>query len=233
MFLVEKEWSISIIQKNQNIYYSSDNGPEFKNNYMNKFYIKEGIKYIHFIIYNPHSKETKERFHYTIKKYSTKEYINNGYQNLDFDSVRVRVINFYNNKKHRLIGMSPLKASKLSNEAEIKKVNELKEKEFAKINTKRTYIEPGKICLLNQNFILIGKTTLLPNYVKKGKNKAKIPVKTISRAGFGYYKIKLYLDFKNKKKKFKKGDEFIVDAKLLKIINEKAWRAIVSVDTKK
>ena len=105
---------------------------------MNEFCIKEGIKYIHGIPYNPHSQGTIERFHYTIKKYLTKEYINNGYQKLDFDSVRVRVINFYNNKKHRLIGMSPLEASKLTNEVEIKKVNELKEKEFAKINTKIT-----------------------------------------------------------------------------------------------
>ena len=65
------------------------------------------------------------------------------------------------------------------------------------------------------------KTTLLPDYIKKEKNKIKIPVKTISRVRLSYYKIILYLYFKNKKKKFKKGDEFIVDAKLLKIMNKK------------
>ena len=45
--------------------------------------------------------------------------------------------------------MSPDQASKLTNETDIKKVNELKEKEFAKINTKRIYKEIGKMCLLN------------------------------------------------------------------------------------
>lgn len=37
------------------------------------------------------------------------------------------------------------------------------------MNTKRAYINPNKTCLLNPNFILISKTTLLPNYAKKGK----------------------------------------------------------------
>ena len=129
--------------------------------------------------------------------------------------------------------MSPLETSKITNEEEIKKVNELKEKEFAKINTKRTYIDPDKTCLLNPNFILIAKTNYFPIYIKKEKYKKKIPVKTISRAGFGYYKITLYLNFKDKNKKFKKGDEYIVDVKLLKIINERAWKAIVAVGCKK
>ena len=59
---------------------------------MNKFFIKEGIKYIHDV---PHG--TIERFHYIIKKYLIRDNKNNGYKNLDIDSVRVRVINFYNN----------------------------------------------------------------------------------------------------------------------------------------
>ena len=48
--------------------------------------------------YNPHSQGTVERFHYMIKKYLAKEYINNGYKKLDFDSVRIKIINYYNNK---------------------------------------------------------------------------------------------------------------------------------------
>ena len=56
---------------------------------MNQFCIKEGIKYIHGIPYKPHSQGAIERFHYTIKKYLTKEYINNGNNKVDFDSVRI------------------------------------------------------------------------------------------------------------------------------------------------
>ena len=33
----------------------ADNGPEFKNNKINEFCIKEGIRYIHGIPYNPHT----------------------------------------------------------------------------------------------------------------------------------------------------------------------------------
>ena len=73
-----------------------DNGPEFKNSKLNEICEKEGITYIHGIPYNPHC--TVERFHYIIKKYLGKEYINNGYKKLDFDAVRIK-INFYNNKK--------------------------------------------------------------------------------------------------------------------------------------
>jgi len=69
--------------------------------------------------------------------------------------------------------MSHLEASKHTNKSGIKNFNELKEMELAKINTKRTYIEPGKTCLLNQDFFLIGKTTLLPTMWKKEKIKSK------------------------------------------------------------
>ena len=50
-------------------------------------------------------------------------------------------MNFYNNKNHRLIGMTPNQAAKLTNENDINKANKIKEKEFNKINLKRTYLE--------------------------------------------------------------------------------------------
>ena len=70
-----------------------------------------------------------------------KEYITNGYQELNFPSVRIRIINFFNNKKYWLNGMNPNEASKLTNENDIKKVNAIKEREFNKINIKSTYLE--------------------------------------------------------------------------------------------
>ena len=182
----------------------SDNGPEFKNSKINEFCINNGIRYIHGIPYNPHTQGTIERFHYTIKKYLGKEYVQNGYKKLNFDSVRIRLINYYNNKKHRMIGMSPNEASKITNEEEIKLVNERKEKEFEKINKKRTYLEEDDCCLLNPKFVVIGNNTLIFNYIKKGKYKVKIPVKILNKASYGYYKIKLYADFKNKKISLKK-----------------------------
>jgi len=60
--------------------------------------------------------------------------------------------------------------------------------------------------LLNPKFLLIGKQTMIPNYVKKGKFSLKIPIKIINRACFGYYKIKLSVKFTNKKYKLKKGE---------------------------
>ena len=101
---------------------------------------KENIVFIHGIPYNPHIQGTIERFHYTIKKYLGKEFINHVYKPLNFDSVRIHVINFYNNKIHRIIGMTPNEASKLNLQEDIIKVNERKKKEFQKINSKRTYL---------------------------------------------------------------------------------------------
>ena len=65
-----------------------------------------------------------------------KEYINNGYKKLNFDEVRIKIINFYNNKKHRLIGMTPLEASHITEQGIIKKINDLKINEFTNINNK-------------------------------------------------------------------------------------------------
>ena len=70
-----------------------------------------------------------------------KEYINNCYKKLNFDEERIKIINFYNNKKHRLIGMSPLEFSRITDPDTIKIINDLKSKEFANINKKRNYLE--------------------------------------------------------------------------------------------
>ena len=193
----------------------SDNGPEFKNSKMNDFCIREGIRYIHGVPYNPHAQGTIERFHYTIKKYLAKEYINNNYKKLNFEEVRIKVIKFYNNKKHRIIGMSPNESSKITDLDEIKKINAIKEKLFDKINKKRNFLGKSSTALLNPKFILMGKETLIPNYIKKGKFKKKIPVKIIERVSYGYYRIKIYVDYKDKKIKFSNRKLLIADSKLL------------------
>ena len=129
---------------------------------------KEGIVFIHGVLYNPHiHDETVERFHYTIKKYLDKEYINNSCKKLDVDSLRARIMNFYNNKKHRLIGMSPNEADNIREEETIKKINEIKNREFEKINKNRSYLKNSDICLLYLKFLLIGNNTLIPYFEMK------------------------------------------------------------------
>lgn len=115
--------------------------------------------------------------------------------------------------------MTPNEASKIKNPDCIRAINERKIREFEKINKKRTYLEKMDCCLLNPKFILVGKHTLIPNFVKKWKNKAKIPVKIIDNSLYGYYKIKIGINFKNQKVSFKKGEKFISDTKLLKKYN--------------
>ena len=133
--------------------FCSDNGPEFKNVKIKEICEREGIIFIHGVPYNPHSQGTVERFHYTIKKYLGKEYINNSCKKLDFDSVRARIMNFYNNKKHLLIGMTPNEADNIRDEETIKKINEIKNREFEKISKKRSYLENNDTCLLNLKFL--------------------------------------------------------------------------------
>jgi len=77
------------------------------------------------------------------------------------------IINYYNNKFHRIIGLSPNNEYKVSESKAIKKINSIKEKEFARINNKRTYLEPNTACLLNSKFIKIGQNTLFPTMLKK------------------------------------------------------------------
>ena len=80
--------------------------------------------------------------------------------------------------------MSPIEASKLTDKDEIKRVNELKQKEFEKINKKRTFLKENDTCLLNPKFLLIGKKTFIPNFVKKGKIHEKIPIKIVNNFYF-------------------------------------------------
>ena len=72
-----------------------------------------------------------------------------------------------------MIGITPIEASKITNKETIIKINELKEKEFEHINKKRSYLKNNSTCLLNPKFILIGKNTLILNFVKKGKIQEK------------------------------------------------------------
>lgn len=128
--------------------------------------------------------------------------------------------------------MTPNQAYKITNKDEIEKINNIKVKEFEKINKKRNYLEPEDFCLLNPKFLKIGKRTLIPNKVKKGKIDRKIPVKIIKRNAYGYYLIKVCIDYVTKNIKLKDGDEFVVDCVLLKKINKNTWDAIVSQNTK-
>ena len=92
----------------------SDNGAEFKNKYINDFCNMYNIKFIHGSPYSPHSQSIIERFNYTIKKYLAKEFLANNNNKFDFNEVRFKIINYYNNKKHRILGMSPNEAYKLT-----------------------------------------------------------------------------------------------------------------------
>ena len=131
---------------------------------------REGITYINGVPYNPHVQGTVEIFHYTIKKYLGKEFINNVCKKLDFDEVRLRVINFYNNKVYRMLGITPFEAPKLTDIDEINKINEIKNN---KINNKRTYLQDNDTCILNPKLILVGKNTLFLILLKKEKLKKK------------------------------------------------------------
>ena len=98
---------------------------------------------------------------------------------VDFESVKFKVINFYNNKVHRLIGITPNFAYKITDNIKIKGLNMIKTKEFEKINHKINYLEINSTCLLNPKLSIIGKNTIISNRVKKGKFDAKIPVRIL------------------------------------------------------
>ena len=80
---------------------------------------------------------------------------------------------------------------------------------------------------MNPKLILIGKNTLIPNFVKKGKLLEKIPVRIVKNSSYGYYQIRISSNYKKGKLNLKAGEEYLCDSKLLKKINEKTWKAII------
>ena len=74
---------------------------------------------------------------------------------LNYDKIKIKIINFHNNKIHRIIGMSPNEVAKINNENDIIRLNNLKDKEFEKINRKRIYIKINDTCIINKNFYLL------------------------------------------------------------------------------
>ncbi len=128
--------------------------------------------------------------------------------------------------------MTPNEACKITNNDEIKRINNIKIKEFEKINKKRKYLEKNDLCLMNPKVLKIGKNTLIPNIIKKDKNNKKIPVKILERNGYGYYFIKAFLNYNDKNINIKSGSEYVVDCALLKKIKKNIWDAILSKITK-
>jgi len=96
------------------------------------------------------------------------------------------------------------------------------------MNKKRNYLKPNGPCLLNQKFLKLGKTNLISKFLKKGEIAEKIPVKITKNTSFGYYLIKISIDFNQDKFNLSKGEEYIVDALLLKKIKKDTWNAIKS-----
>jgi len=52
-----------------------------------------------------------------------------------------------------MLGINPNEAAKIISVKEINKINDIKTKEFSKINHKRNYIKDGSFGLLNPKFI--------------------------------------------------------------------------------
>lgn len=69
-----------------------------------------------------------------------KEFISNNNCDLNFVKIKFKIINYYNNKVHRILGMSPNEAYKITDKDKIKEINEKYNKLFDKINNKRTYL---------------------------------------------------------------------------------------------
>lgn len=69
-----------------------------------------------------------------------KEFISNNNCDLTFVKIKFKIINYYNNKVHRILGMSPNEAYKITDKDKIKEINEKYNKLFDKINNKRTYL---------------------------------------------------------------------------------------------
>ena len=133
---------------------------------------------------------------------------------LDFESVKFKVINF--NKVHRLIGTTPNLAYKITDNVKTNEINKIKTKEFEKIINKRNYLEINSTCLHNPKLSIIEKNTIIPNRVKKGKFDVKIPVLILKHVSFGYYLIKIEINFKTVSYFFTAGEEYTVDSYLLK-----------------
>ena len=129
--------------------------------------------------------------------------------------------------------MTPNQAYKITDKYTIGRINNIKLKEYEKINKKWNYLEKNELCLLNPKVLKIGKNTLIPNKVKKGKINKKIPVKILNRSGYGYYNIKAFLDYQDKTINIREGKEYIVDCVLLKKIQKNTWDAIVSQKNRK
>ena len=74
--------------------------------------------------------------------------------------------------------MTPMEESKITDEEIINKINDLK-KMNSKILIKKELIYKYIQFLLNQKLILIGKNTIIPNFVKKCKLIEKIPIRIV------------------------------------------------------
>ena len=96
-----------------------------------------------------------------------------------------------------------------------------------KILIKKKFLEINSTYLLNPKLILIGKNTLIPNFVKKGKILEKIPVRIVKNSSYGYHQIRISSNYKKGKLNLKASEEYVCDSKLLKKINEKTWKALI------
>ena len=127
---------------------------------------------------------------------------------LNFENIKFKVINFYNNKVHRLLGLTPNQAYKITDNVKINELNKIKTKEFDKINNKRNYLEVNDTCLLNPKLIIIGKKTIISNRVIKGKFEVKIPVRILKHVSYAYYLIKIEINFKTDSYLVSSGEEY-------------------------
>lgn len=135
------------------------------------------------------------------------------------------VILAYNNRKHRMINMSPFEAMKITDEEKIKEINEIKKKEYEKINEKKNILDIGEYILINPKFKKVGKNDLTYDQIKKNKLKFRIAAKIIDNKG-NNYKCEFYQNYHEGE--IKKGDIKYVENRLIHKCEKEEWEYFVN-----
>ena len=206
--------------------FGTDNGREFINPAVNTYLLKNNIKMINSLPYNPHAQGSVERLHFTIRNMLLSEYIEN-YSNFNIEYSLDNVMNIYNQLVNRTTKYSPNEIFYNTN-PEFHKVVYKNILEYYNKNTKNFPIfNIGEKCLMINTIIKSKHKTkdgiicLLKNKVKKNKNFIKICVNIVKSINGGNYIIKINGNYEQFK--IKDNEMYCVSNNLLIKCEENIW----------
>ena len=200
----------------------ADNGLEFSNNDINNYCINNEIKLIHGRVRHPQSQGACEACHKEIKKYIYNKYLEDE-ENFNLLKTVREITNIHNNKKHSSTEECPKDIKDLTDEAQVKIIQDRMKLVISRKNKNKDNINFDDYYVISSDLVIKNNKLTKSNKYKKNSKNTKVPISILSLTN---NENVFLIEIAKSVGRFKEGESYTINADLLEVTNEHIWKEL-------